>query len=132
MVAGAAAAGSFSVMRPLLGYAAMFASWILVWVALGVVNVFLRAPRPTGGIGGVSVGATGYLMSAGVGRGVAAALLSGLAFYAVSGMWFPFNPQGFVDDVEHFARWTLAFLPGFAALLIGGPSSGELRLADRK
>ena len=38
------------------------------------------------------------------------------AFYAVSGMWFPFNPAGW-DYAVHFVSWTFAFLPGFAALL---------------
>ena len=105
VVAGAAAAASFYVLRPLLGYGAMFASWILVWVALGVINARLSGRAP---------------ITAGAARGVAAALLSGAAFYAVSGMWAPFDPRGPADYAEHFARWTLAFFPGFAALLIGG------------
>jgi len=29
----------------------------------------------------------------------------------------PFNPQG-LDYVKHFLYWTLAYLPGFAALLL--------------
>jgi hypothetical protein len=29
----------------------------------------------------------------------------------------PFNPQG-LDYVKHFVYWTLAYLPGFAALLL--------------
>jgi hypothetical protein len=115
VIAGAAAAGSFYVMAPLLGYGAMFVSWILVWVALGLINLMLRARRPEKG--SVSV-AAGSLLAAGVGRGVAAAMLSGVAFYAVSGMWSPFNPEGW-DYAEHFARWTVAYLPGFAALLVG-------------
>ena len=92
--AGAGGALSFYALRPLLGYGAMFASWILVWLVLALVA------------------------RAGVGRGLAAAVLSGAAFYAVSGMWMPFDPRGIADYAEHFVRWTIAFLPGFAALLL--------------
>jgi hypothetical protein len=92
VIAGIAGAASFYALRPLLGYSAMFLSWILVWVVLG------------------------YASKAGVGRGVVAALRSGAAFYLVSGMWMPFNPSGPLDYAEHFVRWTIAFLPGFAVL----------------
>jgi hypothetical protein len=103
VVAGAAAAGSFYLLRPTLGYSAMFVSWILVWIALGVINARLQQ--------------SGSRLPELLGRGVAAALLSGAAFYAVSGMWFPFDPQGW-DYAVHFASWTVAYLPGFAALLV--------------
>ena len=102
--AGVAGAASFYALRPLLGYSAMFASWILVWVVLGA---FLK----------------GAGAKAGAARGVVAALLSGAAFYAVSGMWMPFNPSGPLDYAEHFVRWTIAFLPGFAALLLKAPAT---------
>jgi hypothetical protein len=110
VVAGAAAAGSFYVIRPLLGYSAMFASWILVWVALGFINALLQR-RPPGTL------VTFISIPRVLGRGVLAALTSGAAFYAVSGMWFPFNPQGW-DYAVHFASWTFAYFPGFAALLV--------------
>src|SRR5688572_18739188 len=103
VIAGATGAASFYALRPVLGYSAMFLSWIVVWVVLGAA---LR--------GGTS--------KAGLTRGVVAALLSGAAFYLVSGMWMPFNPSGPLDYAEHFVRWTIAFLPGFAALIIGGRS----------
>jgi hypothetical protein len=96
--AGAGGALSFYALRPLLGYGAMFASWILVWLVLA------------------------FVARAGAIRGVAAAVLSGAAFYAVSGMWMPFDPQGPADYAEHFVRWTIAFLPGFAALVVGARS----------
>jgi hypothetical protein len=112
IVAGAAAAASFYVMRPVLGYSAMFASWLLVWIALGAINRVLWVPRHA------SLMARAALRDA-LTRGLAAAVLSGAAFYAVSGMWAPFNPQGLADYAEHFVRWTIAFLPGFAALFIG-------------
>ena len=46
-----------------------------------------------------------------------AAVGSGLGFYAISGIWMPFNPHGW-DYAKHFVYWTLAYLPGFAALLV--------------
>jgi hypothetical protein len=52
-----------------------------------------------------------------VARGAVAAIASGLAFYLISGIWRPFNPQG-LDYLVHFAAWTVAFAPGFAALMI--------------
>ena len=117
VVAGAAAAGSFYVFAPVMGYSAMFVSWMLVWIALGFINLGLtvRADAQRHGAGSSSVMA-GVVLTDGLGRGVIAALASGAAFYAVSGMWFPFNPAGW-DYAVHFVSWTLAFLPGFAALL---------------
>ena len=53
-------------------------------------------------------------------RSALAAVGSGLAFYAISGIWMPFNPHG-LDYVKHFVYWTIAYLPAFAALLIGSP-----------
>ena len=43
---------------------------------------------------------------------------SGLGFYLISGIWRPFNPQGW-DYAVHFLSWTIAYLPGFLALLSG-------------
>lgn len=41
---------------------------------------------------------------------------SGLGFYLISGIWRPFDPEGW-DYAVHFLSWTLAYLPGFVALL---------------
>jgi hypothetical protein len=102
-LAGAAAAGSFYLLAPLFGFSSMFVSWFVVWIALGFVYAWLL--RSSTGFGTVLV------------RGVIAALASGLAFYLISGIWRPFNPQGW-DYAVHFAAWTVAYFPGFAALLI--------------
>ena len=117
VVAGAAAAGSFYLLAPLMGYSAMFLSWVLVWIALGFISLWLTRRATARRLGpGYLVVPFGVLLTEGLGRGVVAALASGAAFYAVSGMWFPFNPTGW-DYAVHFASWTVAFLPGFAALL---------------
>ena len=104
---GFLAAGSFYVLRPVLGYAAMFLMYIGVWVGLGLLNGRvlqpLRAP-----LGEVLI------------RSLVAAIGSGVAFYAISGIWFPFHPHGW-DYAVHFAAWTVAYFPGFAALLVKRP-----------
>ena len=52
-------------------------------------------------------------------RGVVAALLSGVAFYLVSGMWTS-PPRGGPDYPRFFLNWTFAFFPGFLALFWTG------------
>ena len=100
---GLLAAGSFYVLAPLVGYSAMCVVWIAIWVALAVL--YARLSETQAGLGAVLI------------RGTVAALTSGTAFYAISGIWRPFDPQGW-DYAVHFGAWTLAYLPGFAALLI--------------
>lgn len=100
---GFLAAGSFYVLAPFTGYWVMFLVWIGVWVGLGLLNGTVLQKRA--GIRDAIV------------RGILAALASGAAFYAVSGIWFPFRPRGW-DYAVHFAAWTVAYLPGFAALLV--------------
>lgn len=103
---GLLAAGSFYVLAPIAGYSAMFFAWFGVWIALAFLNG--RVLRHQAGPGETFA------------RGIAAAVLSGAAFYAVSGIWFPFRPLGW-DYAVHFASWTVAYLPGFLALLITRP-----------
>lgn len=82
----------------------MFLVWIAVWVGLGLLNERLGSQEAN--------------IRAGLGRGALAAIGSGVAFYFVSGIWFPFDPEGW-DYLAHFGGWMLAYFPGFAALLIG-------------
>jgi hypothetical protein len=100
---GLLAAGSFYVLAPIAGYSVMFVSWFGVWIALAFFNGWLQGRPPS---------ARDTLI-----RGIAAAILSGLAFYLVSGIWFPFRPRGW-DYAWHFVAWIVAYLPGFAALLV--------------
>ena len=104
-VLGFAAAGSFYVLAPLMGFAAMFVAWIGVWVALGVLNARLNG-RP---------------LRAEAACGAAAAVTSGVAFYLVSGIWMPFDPVGW-DYAVHLVAWTVAYLPGFGVLLVRPPA----------
>ena len=100
---GLLAAGSFYLLAPLAGYSVMFFAWIALWVAFGVLHRWLQRERSS----------VRYAFV----RGALAALLSGAAFYAISGIWRPFHPRGW-DYGVHFLAWTFAFLPGFLALLI--------------
>jgi hypothetical protein len=110
---GALAAGLYYVLSPLLGFSAMVVAWMAVWIGLAAIYGRLRAERiDRGRRHDVRVNA-GAVAS----RGLVAAVASGLAFYLISGIWQPFNPQG-MDYAVHFAAWTAAYFPGFAALLI--------------
>ena len=101
---GAAAAGGFYVLSPFLGFSAMFPVWFGAWMALGWTYARLSA-------GGASASVV-------LARGALAATASGLAFYLIAGIWMPFDPEGW-DYAVHFAAWTFAYFPGFAALLNG-------------
>jgi hypothetical protein len=114
-IAGAAigflAAGAFYVAAPVTGYSVMFAVWVGVWLALGILYARLGGRRGTSRIV--------------LARGSMAALASGLAFYLISGIWRPFDPAGW-DYALHFGAWTVAYFPGFAALLTARASSAPV------
>lgn len=100
---GLGAAGGYYLLARLMGYAAMFVLWMALWAAFGLlVGRGLGDPKSTA--------------AAAVARGSLAAVGSGLAFYAISGIWTRPAPGG-PDYAYHFLCWTAAFLPGFAALL---------------
>ena len=111
-VIGALGASAFYVLSPVMGFSAMFVVWFGVWLALAA----LYRRVSSGGIERRQHLVTHANFGAVASRGVAAAMASGLAFYLISGIWRPFNPQGW-DYAVHFGAWTLAFLPGFAALV---------------
>ena len=114
---GALAAASFYVLAPRLGYSAMFVSWVALWMALAVADARLnarRAPLPETAA-----------------RGAVAAAASGLAFYAISGIWNPFDPSGW-DYAVHFGAWAIAYFPGFASLFTRvAPAAGRGSLPER-
>lgn len=100
---GGLAAGSFYVLGPLAGFSIMFVVWFAVWIALGALNEYING-RP------------GIIRTATT-RGLLAAAAFGVAFYRISGIWFPVDPLGW-DYLRHFAGWTAAYLTGFAVLLV--------------
>ena len=106
IVIGLASTVAFYLLQPFIGYSALFVLFVALWVALGILSGRVLQQRDR--------------MAAVLVRSVLAAAGSGLGFYAISGIWFPFNPHGW-DYAVHFVYWTIAYLPGFAALLVGAP-----------
>lgn len=103
-VIGLLAALLFYALAPLLGWGAMFPAWMAFWIAFAVLEgCGLGEPRKT--------------TRESVARGVVAAAASGVAFYAISGIWTHPAPGG-PDYPRHFGSWTIAFLPGFLALAV--------------
>ena len=101
---GLAAAVGYYALARVIGYAAMFVLWTALWAGFGLLEGrSLREPQSGRGEA--------------LGRGALAALGSGLAFYyAISGIWMG-QASGPPDYVYHLSCWTVAFLPGFLALL---------------
>jgi hypothetical protein len=131
---GLAAAGSFYVLAPAAGYSVMFFVWAFVWIALAIlVARILPAPafapadpdelrrgKPNAPIAPVAPNAPLAPIAPMMLRGVLAMIGSGLGFYLISGIWRPFDPEGW-DYAVHFLSWTFAYLPGFLALLYPPP-----------
>jgi len=101
---GLGADSGYYLLARIMGYTAMFVLWMALWAAFG----FLIGR----GLGGPP-SRTGEALA----RGGLAAIGSGLAFYLISGIWSR-PPPGGPDYAYHFLCWTVAFLPGFLALLV--------------
>ena len=99
---GVIAAGAFYVLAPAMRYSAMIPAWMLFWILFAILQRWL-----SGGSLGVALL-----------RGVGAAVISGVAFYAISGIWTRPSPGG-PNYLVHFLYWSFAFLPGFLALFLG-------------
>jgi hypothetical protein len=100
LIVGILSAVSFYVLAPMMRYSAMFVSWVLLWILLALLDRMLQRRAS---------------IAPALARGILAAVGSGLAFYAISGMWRDWNPQT-ISYVDHLLRWSIAFLPGFLAL----------------
>jgi hypothetical protein len=97
---GVLAACSFYVMARWLRLWAMFPAWMLFWICFALLQVWMRRERSLAGAAVV---------------GLVAAILSGLAFYAISGIWTRHDPAG-PNYAWNFVAWSFAFFPGFAVL----------------
>lgn len=102
---GLLAAGGFYLLAPWLRYAAMFPMWMLFWLCFALLQGWLQRATPRG------------LRTVAL-RGLAAAVLSGAAFYMISGIWTERSPAG-PNYLRHFLAWSFAFLPGFLSLFAG-------------
>ncbi|MGD8328077.1 MAG: hypothetical protein PVJ49_01495 [Acidobacteriota bacterium] len=103
LFAGLAGAATFYALFGLIGWAAMFVAWMWLWMLTAFINRWLRGALET----------PGFTLA----RGVGAALLSGVAFWAISGIWLGGSTRN-PDYVVNFASWLVAFAPGFACLLL--------------
>ena len=97
---GVLAALAFYALVPWLRYGAMFPAWMLFWILFAFLQHQLSK---RGKASHVAV------------HGVAAAILSGVAFYLISGIWTG-RTAGDPNYLVNLAAWTFAFLPGFIAL----------------
>jgi len=104
IVAGVIGALSYYALLNAAGsMTAMIAAWAVVWIALAIgEGRMLQKPRRRW----IDV----------ITRGVIAAVLSGLTFYAVSsGLWGR-APAGGRNYVLQFARWIVAWAPGIITI----------------
>jgi hypothetical protein len=108
-VIGISAAGSFYALAPIAGYSAMFASWMLLWLGFAGLAAHLAGGRLSTAV---------WLL-----RALAAAVGSGVAFYAVSGIWTEESTARRYS--WHFIAWAMAFLPGALALLAFSSAPGS-------
>lgn len=110
---GFLAAGVFYLLAPWLRYYAMFPAWMFFWICFALLQKTLRGEQS---------------WAPSIARGLVAAIASGLAFYAISGIWTN-PPRGGPNYLYNFAAWTIAFVPGFAALFVatGSPAADAVR-----
>jgi len=113
LLAGLAGAAAFYALYGLIGWAAMFVAWMWIWMLTAFLQRWVRSSPET--LGTTLV------------RGVAAAILSGIAFWAISGIWLG-APTRTPNYAVNFLSWFIAFLPGFACLLLEKRSAGDTDL----
>ncbi len=101
--AGIVIAAVFYPIAGAVGYiAALLVTWVMMWLTTAGLQRWARG-------GAEAVGLT--LL-----RGIAAAIGSGLAFWAISGIWT--QPAPTINYGWRFLCWAFAFFPGFLALLL--------------
>lgn len=103
ILAGVAGALVFYAATSALGYlGALLAAWVFMWVVLAAVSAWVRK----------------RLLNLGewMVPGLLGAIVSGIAFYLVSGIWT--DPVRGISRnyLWHLAAWTIAWAPGLTAL----------------
>ena len=92
---------------------AMVAAWCGVWLMLAVLDGrWLRAP---------AVRSWTEIL----GRGTAAAVLGGLAFYLVVGLLWDHDREANKNYLMQFGAWVIAWAPGILALTVGQWAEGR-------
>jgi len=107
---GILAAATFYAMSPTFGWGAMLPAWMLFWICFALLQRFLLTET----------------LGKALARGLIAAVVSGLAFYSIAGIWMNPSPGG-PNYLVHFVYWSFAFLPGFLTLFSIRPSPNDLR-----
>ncbi|NKB88563.1 MAG: hypothetical protein GKS06_10115 [Acidobacteria bacterium] len=102
LLVGVFAAVVFYGLYPFVGSLAMLVAWMGLWLAYAQIAE-AADPSPEG-------------RSRSVIRGLAAAVLSGIGFWMISGIWLgPHDPGPLYW--RNFASWCVAFAPGMIAIL---------------
>ena len=102
---GVLAAGAFYALAPTFRWGAMLPAWMLFWICFALLqHALVRETLPRA-----------------LGRGLVAAVASGLAFYAISGIWTN-PPPGRPNYLVLLLYWSFAFLPGFVTLFARAPA----------
>lgn len=112
-LAGLGGAASYyvliAVVDPRTYGSAIPAAWVIMWLILASLEGrWLRAPERR-------------TWAAIAGRGLAAAVTSGLTFYFVMNVLWGRPPASGRNYVVQFFAWTFAWAPGLVALTLGGP-----------
>ncbi|HJO03837.1 MAG TPA: hypothetical protein QGG47_07675 [Acidobacteriota bacterium] len=107
LLIGVVSAAFFYLLFPVIGVTAMVVAWMTLWVAFAFVG---------------SAAGGSETSSRTVTRGVLAALFSGIGFWLISDIWLGAHDPGAMYW-RNFVYWCVAFLPGFAALLLWRDSS---------
>ncbi len=106
-IAGLLLAAAFYPLAHVLGYlGALLATWIAMWLTLALLQRWARDHTEA--------------VQRALLRGLVAAVASGLAFWAVSGIWT--DPTIQTSYLLRVVYWTFAFFPGFLALLWAQPA----------
>jgi len=108
VLVGVLVAGLFYVLYALLGNPALILAWMALWIAFAFLTDLSAPAKETG--------------SRTLTRGMAAAVLSAIPFFVLvaGAMWLGSHDPGPLY-VRNVAYWAIAFLPGFAALLLWRP-----------
>ncbi len=106
-IAGLVIAAAFYPLAYVLGYlGSLLATWIAMWLTLAFLQRWARDHDEA--------------LQRALLRGIVAALGSGLAFWAISGIWT--HPALHASYLLRLAYWIFAFFPGFLALLWAQPT----------
>src|SRR5262245_16449606 len=100
--------------------AAIPAAWVIMWLILAALDGrWLRAPQRR-------------TWAAVAARGLAAAVVGGIAFYLVLNTLWGRPPAGGRNYLVQFVAWAFAWAPGLFALTLGGTPSAATSVPGRR